>query len=298
MHFSDSTFVKKPCVFPVGEDTYKHLSVEKPDGLYHKAFPPRTKLIFNAYKKSIKPVTFSESIFKGHELKYSKSNLDQCRNSNMDWIIGVVLFVFILSTWVRITAEKRFIQILKCFISSRPTAELSREGIIFSQRGSIELFITFIFSTSLLIYLVCDYFYPAFDEANGFLTYVKIVTIITGIYVSKFIILKVLGSVFNIANEMGEYITNIFVFNEIFGLVILPLLILIAYSSFFDILFIDVAIVIFILFYLYRLLRGVLIGTKNLKFSKFYLFLYLCTLEILPLMVLIKITFRFFEIKI
>jgi len=38
-----------------------------------------------------------------------------------------------------------------------------------------------------------------------------------------------------------------------------------------------------------RLIRGLAIGFNSSRVSKFYLFLYLCTLEILPFIVLVKL---------
>lgn len=297
MHFSHSPYSPKPYIYPIGDDIYKLSLNIKPDGLYHKAFPPKTKLLFNLYKKSVKPVSYTESVFKGHELKNTILFSEKVKMPTSAWIVAVILFIFILVTWVKIISEKRFIQIFKCLFSPRLTSQLTREGLLFSQRGSIELFVAFVFSTSLLIFLTCDYFMPGFTENYGLLGFVKITLSVSGLYLGKYIILKILGSVFNVSNEIGDYITNVFVFNEILGIVFLPLLVIIAFNQFFDIYIIDLAIIIFILFYIYRLLRGMMIGTKNLKFSKFYLFLYLCTLEILPLIVIIKMTFRFFEIK-
>jgi hypothetical protein len=46
---------------------------------------------------------------------------------------------------------------------------------------------------------------------------------------------------------------------------------------------------VFVLLLLIRVLRGVLIGFNSIRVSKFYLFLYLCTLEILPFVIMAKL---------
>jgi hypothetical protein len=46
---------------------------------------------------------------------------------------------------------------------------------------------------------------------------------------------------------------------------------------------------IFVSFLCIRLLRGAIIGFNSIRISKFYLFLYLCTLEILPFVIMVKL---------
>ena len=52
---------------------------------------------------------------------------------------------------------------------------------------------------------------------------------------------------------------------------------------------IKIALVTGALAYVYCLVRGILIGISYQRFSPFYLFVYLCALEIAPLLVLIKL---------
>jgi hypothetical protein len=54
-----------------------------------------------------------------------------------------------------------------------------------------------------------------------------------------------------------------------------------------------IAICIVFLLFIYRFFRGLSIGTGNTKFSLFHLFLYLCTLEILPYMIVAKLVLKY-----
>ncbi|MBL7890070.1 MAG: DUF4271 domain-containing protein, partial [Bacteroidia bacterium] len=56
--------------------------------------------------------------------------------------------------------------------------------------------------------------------------------------------------------------------------------------------FIKIGLYLLALFLFTRMVRGLIIGLNSVRVSKFYLFLYLCSLEILPLIVMIKIFIR------
>jgi hypothetical protein len=49
------------------------------------------------------------------------------------------------------------------------------------------------------------------------------------------------------------------------------------------------SLIIFMLFFAFRFVKGFFIGTAVTKFSYLFLFVYLCSLEILPLLIIIKL---------
>ncbi|MFA5727673.1 MAG: DUF4271 domain-containing protein, partial [Saccharofermentanaceae bacterium] len=83
------------------------------------------------------------------------------------------------------------------------------------------------------------------------------------------------------------YMLNLLVFCLITGPVILIFLVFIVYMKSDFLLY--CALVIFSIFFIFRVLRGFYIGMGLRKFSFLFLFVYLCSLEILPLLVLVKL---------
>jgi hypothetical protein len=93
----------------------------------------------------------------------------------------------------------------------------------------------------------------------------------------------------NLVSETNEYLRNIFLFNKIFGLIVFPLLVAHPFIDIkFRFIFIYAGIIIFVLLFILRIFRGIVISVKN-KFSIFYIILYLCTLEILPVLIFYKL---------
>jgi hypothetical protein len=85
-----------------------------------------------------------------------------------------------------------------------------------------------------------------------------------------------------------EYFFNIFIFNQMAGVVLFPIVLCILFSKLTPELFLYPGIVICAAFFLLRLFRGFVISTLEQNVGVLYIFLYLCGLEILPLLVLIK----------
>lgn len=110
------------------------------------------------------------------------------------------------------------------------------------------------------------------------------------IYVTRHVIMRVLAHVFPITKEVNQFNFNIVVFNIMIGLVLIPINLFLAYGP--SILHLPILYgTIFILagLYLFRQLRGVLISSSIISTNVFLFFIYLCTVEILPIAVLLKI---------
>ena len=112
------------------------------------------------------------------------------------------------------------------------------------------------------------------------------------IYFVKYIVISFTGWVFNVKDSAAEYRFVVFLINKLLAILMIPLLFLIAYADS-DLKNISVTIVIclsiFALFvrYLVSLARI----RKNLSVTAFHFFIYLCAVEIVPLLVIYKILF-------
>jgi hypothetical protein len=80
---------------------------------------------------------------------------------------------------------------------------------------------------------------------------------------------------------------NMLIFIIINGIILLPALVGIVYLNSTIILYIT--LIICVLLFIFRFMRGFFIGLTLTKFSYLFLFVYLCTLEIMPVLMLIKL---------
>lgn len=221
----------------------------------------------------------------------------QVRNAeNSSWIVVLFLVIFILLSWVNVSYSKRIRQFFEAFLSNRYIRQMVREEFVFSHPTSIALSASFLLTSSLLLMQANSYFeWNIFldgnspVEMNSFTVFIKFLFGLTIFYIGKIILIRISGSLFSAEEEITEYLFNLFLFNNILGLVLLPLVMIVVFANSLS----PQNIIIFsgtlvLLAFLFRLVKCTYIGNISTKFSKSYIILYICTLEILPLFLLIK----------
>ncbi|NJN77358.1 MAG: DUF4271 domain-containing protein [Saprospiraceae bacterium] len=96
--------------------------------------------------------------------------------------------------------------------------------------------------------------------------------------------------IFPFSKEMNLYNFMIAIFNFVMGIVLLPIIIFVAFTSsntHTPLLYFALSVVLII--YLFRMIRSLLIVNKYLIHNKFHFFMYLCTVEIAPILILLKL---------
>jgi len=232
-----------------------------------------------------------QSLFKSHNLQIKNFETGQLRKTNENWIAFILLFCIILFTYIRFNYRKRLGQIFKAFFSERDVNQLVREGNLFYEGISVPLFINYTLIISLFVYFASKNFHRTIQYSSGLIIYGKIILIMGLIYLLKILIVQVIGFIFKSIKETTQHILIIYIFNQVLGLILLPFLIIIYYATYFasfnSYVFYS-ALIMVLLVYLFRIFRLAFFGLFQSKFSNFYLFLYLCTVEILPLLILTK----------
>lgn len=110
------------------------------------------------------------------------------------------------------------------------------------------------------------------------------------IFVTKHLMLKAIGWLFPVKSEMDRYNFLMIVFNCVLGLFLMPFNFLLAYATVeyrFLVLFWILGLIG--IFYLYRGTRAGQIGLKFLGTDQFHFLLYLCAVEIAPVLFLVKL---------
>ena len=272
-----------------GEKAYKYIN--KKDSI-------------NLHKAEVKQLVIQDTIFnrnklglfKEHQLKPVNKNpicINQIRNNNEDFILGILIFCFVLFALIQFFFKKRFYQIFKAFLSNNSINQLVREGNLFKEYISIPLVINFFASISLLIYITNLFWSNLQYHNKGFLLYIEFFFFFLIFFLLKILMIKFTGILFKAKKESEEHILHIFLFNYIIGVILLFLLVFIIYANKIGVTVLYISLILTGLIYLYRLIRIGLIWLNSKKIPMFYLFLYLCTLEILPLILLTKLVVLF-----
>jgi len=233
---------------------------------------------------------FIDGMFTGHQLKPVNKEPILKAKLNEDWFLGILLFVFILLAIIKVFYNKRFRQLLDGFFVSRYASQAVREENVLLQRVSVILFLSFVLTTAAFIYKLSEYYGWRIKALSDLSLYLIIAAIIFLVYVFKLITVKIMGYIFKTEKEVEEYSFNILLFNNVLGLALFPVVLCMAFVTELPVLvYIQIAAGMFAVVFLYRIVRGFILGAGTAGISKLYLFLYLCTLEFLPLVVIIKL---------
>jgi len=230
----------------------------------------------------------SPSLFEDHLLN-PKNNQPQIHYTDYDYgFAGIIFFLYMLYVWLYVSNRKRLTQIIKGFYINRYANQLAREEIMLGNRVSVFLGVLFVFTIALFTIQVNEYY--GLFTGNTFTLFVIIALGIAFIYSIKLIIIRILGHLFKMAKEANEYRMSIFLFGNVLGLFMFPVVICLAFvKQASPELFIYIGFSVILVFLFMRLIRGLVIGLNSQRVSKFYLFLYLCTLEILPFVIAVKL---------
>lgn len=140
-----------------------------------------------------------------------------------------------------------------------------------------------IFVYAFYLYFVINPQYLQFQFDHLFLLFSIAILLL---FLVKSFIEKMISIVFNTPITFKQYFSDHLYVLGISSLVQVPLLAFYIYSGIDYFLWISLAVIAVL--WAFRLLRGLIIGIKQTTFSKSYIILYLCSLEILPLLIAIK----------
>ena len=234
------------------------------------------------------------SFFTSHQLKVKHIQPVQFNQYQPDWILGLLLLCFIVVAWVQVYYRRRLRQILMAPFSKRFLNQLIRDGDLFSERISLAMGLIYVISISLFLYELTESVNvsSSLKLSQGYTLFLVMCIFLLVYWLIKIVAMRFLSFIFKTRQTSKEYILNILIFNILTGIFFLPFLVFAIYLK--CVIFLWVCTIIFCLFFLFRLIRGFLIGISITKFSYLFLFVYLCSLELLPLIVLLKIVLKYY----
>lgn len=108
------------------------------------------------------------------------------------------------------------------------------------------------------------------------------------LFYGKVVFHNIAGFLFNGVKIIREYLYNMFLFNKLTGLVLLPLMFLMVYTrGVIQVLVLWTGILVLSGIFLMRFIRAIMFSYRKGLFN-FYMFLYLCALEIVPFVLLYR----------
>jgi len=231
----------------------------------------------------------------GTEISYSVPDtpgiilpVRQLRETHTDWLTILIFLCLIVFATMRYTYQKYMSHLFLSIFNYATSIRLLEEKKYPVIHGAYRLDIIFYITFSIFVFQVLNLirWENAYTRPSYFF-------MILGFVLLYFLVKKMaylmLGIVFESTSETREFLFNMDNINRMLGLFLLPVVILVSFAPVSNPVFIVFSgLTIAIIFNLLLLQRGINILLKK-QFSIFYLFLYLCTLEFLPLLLIYKV---------
>lgn len=208
---------------------------------------------------------------------------------NQDWSLLVVFCSFLVFIFIKLLFNKHLLSITQSVFSFNLSSKLFKDRNLLLLRTNLFLNLIFFINIGVFITESLFIYNSKIFIYHPFFIFLMITGFILIMYSFKNIFLRITGYVFNNQEVFKDYSEYVFLMNKNIGLYLFPFIITIPYVSkntSTTLIIIGLSIIVF--FILLRILRGLqLIIQKNT--SLFYLILYLCILEFLPIACILKV---------
>lgn len=210
-------------------------------------------------------------------------------NAELGWMLPVLIGLVAVTGWLRIASGKFFREMFQAVFYHTAAENLYKITHFRKSFWSAGLNFLFVLNLALFVFEVMVHFQARPGGLHGAVIWGIIAGSLLLLFWIKNGIYRLLGWVFNTREETGEFLFQVNLLNKAFGIMLLPFLVVIPYvHPQFELILIGAGFVLFATMYLVQLGQGAKIILRQ-PLSLFYMILYLCALEILPIVVLLKV---------
>tara|TARA_B100000749_G_scaffold64332_1_gene47715 strand:- start:87 stop:713 length:627 start_codon:yes stop_codon:yes gene_type:complete len=203
-----------------------------------------------------------------------------------DTFFIILTFDLLLIALLKAFYQKFTKQLFLSVFAQRYANQYLKEENVFTER------VTFLVTTIMLINISLFLSKTIFGINLSLLDFLNVFIFIAIFFFSKAIIIRLLGHVFMLKSlaKLGVYFS--FLFDRVMGITLFPIVVFMFFSPINSSpILVTFSVVIIVLFLGVKIFWLWKIGIGGFGLSRYYLFLYLCTLEILPLLVFTKAVF-------
>lgn len=212
-------------------------------------------------------------------------NLKQYRDP---WVIAVIIGLLFYTGLLNVFFSSDIRSIARSFYNKHAISQNDKEAGLINSWAFIGLILLFCLATGLNLYLLSRY-YGVIYPFSGFRLFLGLSGAVGLLIALKFLLLKFVGFVFDVSSQVSSYVAvlNLTYFN----LALVQLMVLICFGLLANRLIpglLSLTLAAVAIIFVWQYLRNSLGVISGFRFHKFYLFVYLCALEICPVLILIK----------
>lgn len=208
-----------------------------------------------------------------------------------DWNIGLVALVLLLIVMSKTLFPRRFRQLSGAIFGSNYLNQLLREWNPFQSLMGIFFILAYVVVFGLYLQRLLIYFAGGDQTLASPFAFFALAAGVGAFLLLRMLFVNFFAFLFRTKEVSMRYLTNQVSYFMITALLLLPILFVLIYNPFKSVFYMSILLVMALL--VFRFYRSFIVGLSNRRFSILYLFLYLCALEIVPFLLLIKLVLLF-----
>jgi hypothetical protein len=209
-----------------------------------------------------------------------------------DYLFYVLVGVVLLFAIIKQLFPKYFQSMFRLVFQASFRQKQTREQMMQDIFPSLLMNILFVLVGGLFIALIAQ-IYQWLNISFWLLT-LYCITLLSLIYIFKYLVIQFMGWVFNAREQASTYGFIVFLINKVIALALLPLLMLLAFSSgSIQQVTLTIAGSAVIILLIFRYIVSLTIIRSTLSVHPLHFFIYLCAVELMPMLILYKVLFSY-----
>lgn len=208
-----------------------------------------------------------------------------------DYLFYALIGIVLLLALIKQLFPKYFSNLFRLLFEASFRQKQRREQLMQETLPSLMMNILFILVGGLFAALLANYYGLT---TSFWLITLYSVTVLALVYMFKYIVIQFTGWVFNAREPASTYSFIVFLINKMIGVALVPLLLLLSFSNgkVWDI-GITIAVGVIVLLFLFRYIISLRIIRGALNINPIHFFIYLCAVELMPMLIIYKVLFKF-----
>ena len=205
-----------------------------------------------------------------------------------DWVLGLIIILWMVFASVRVEFPDYLGQIFSSLVNFNATTRLFRQRGYKTMFGAMRLDLIFYLTLPLSVFQIAQFFKVDVPGFPSIVLFIGLFLVINSYFFIKILIHRLVGSIAMLKDQTDELVFNIRLYYRALGFILLPITTVHAILAQTNFITIWIMALLIVLIYMATLIRSIYLGYQK-DISIFYLILYLCTLEILPLLLIFKL---------
>lgn len=208
--------------------------------------------------------------------------------NDSDKLFYFLLGLVIALAFLKVFFTRYFNSLFQVFFNTSLRQSQLTDQLLQAKQASLFFNLLFALTAGAFIYQLLKYFNWQNDRDTIFLISVCAV-LVAIIYVLKYITLKTTGWLTGYSDPADTYLFIIFLVNKILGIILIPFIIVMAFSpAFLKQPVVIISLLIVGSMFLLRFIRSYSLLHNQIRVSRFHFFLYILGIEVLPVLLIYK----------